>query len=71
LVNQFLEAAKVRQGRLEIGDLFGGDVAGNIFSPLVTLVVVVGALGPLANDADRTPIHALDLGDLVKDGFGS
>jgi hypothetical protein len=71
LLDEFLKAPKVLNGRLEIGHLFGGDIAGNIPAVLVTLVVVVRALGPLADDTDSAPVHALDLGELLEDGFRS
>jgi hypothetical protein len=66
-----LEAAVAFDGLLEIGDLFPGNIAGNIPAVFVALVVVIGPGGALANNADAPPVHALNQGDVFKDGFYS
>ena len=70
LLDQFLEAAIVLDGLLEIAELFGRNVSRHIPAVFVALVVMVRPLGPLPDDADGASIHALDLGDLLQDGFG-
>jgi hypothetical protein len=61
----------VFQVLLEFRDLFGGNVTRDVPAVFVTLMIVVRPLRSLAYDADDTLIHALDLGDLLQDGFGS
>ena len=70
LLDQLLEAPVVRNGRLEVGHLLRGNIAGNIPAILVALVVVVRPLRALADDADGAAVHALDLGDSLEDRFG-
>src|ERR1035437_2109977 len=60
-----------RDGFLEIGHLFPGNIAGNIPAVFVTLVIVIGPLRALADDAEHSSIQALDLGDVIEDRSGS
>jgi len=65
------EALVARDGLLDLGHLFPWQIARNIPAVFVTLVIVISALGTLADHADGSPVHALDLGDVMKDRFGS
>ena len=59
------------EGGLQIGHSVGGHVARDVAAVFVALVVVVGAVGSLAHDAEGAAFHALDLGQGLEDGFGS
>ena len=66
-----MEAAIALDGLLEIVDLFPRNIAGNIPAVFVALVVKVRAFRALANNAEAASVDALNLGDALKDGFGS
>ena len=74
LRHQFLDVTIALDGRVEVGHLFGGHVAGNIAASLIALVIIVRPLRALAKHTDGTPIQMLDLGDGVEErlrgGFG-
>jgi hypothetical protein len=63
LLHELLEAVESLDGRLEFTHLFSGDIAGDIPAVFITLVVVVGPLGTLADDAEGSPIKGLEGGD--------
>lgn len=71
LRRQFLKAVVARDGLLELGDLLAGHIAGNIAAIFIALVIVVGAVGTLADHADAPAVHVLNLREVVEDGFGS
>ena len=71
LRHQFLDLTIALDGRLEVGYLFGGHVAGNIAAAFITLVIIVGPLRALAKHTDGTAIQTLDLGDVVEERLGS
>jgi hypothetical protein len=71
LFHQFLEAMVGRDGFLELGDLFPGNIVGNIPAVFVTLVIAIVPLRALADDAEGSSVQALDLGELAEYGLGS
>jgi hypothetical protein len=58
---------EIGNGFLKFGHLLAGNIARNVPTILVTLVVVIRPLGPLAKNTDGSPVQALDLGDVLKD----
>ena len=70
LVGQLAILGIASQGFLEFGHLFRRHIAGNVAAIFVTLVVVIGALGALAQDADGAAFHAGDLGDELDQRVG-
>src|SRR5271165_2938564 len=54
-------------GRLQLGHLLRRHIAGDIAPVLIALMVVVGALRALADDADGAALRLLDLGDVMED----
>src|SRR5271165_6695829 len=54
-------------GRLQLGHLLRRHIAGDIAPVLIALMVVVGALRALADDADGAALQLLDLGDVMED----
>lgn len=70
MLDQLLEALVVSEGGLEFGHLLGGHIAGHVAPVFVALVIVVGAVGALAQDADGTAVQALDLRQVPEEGFG-
>lgn len=71
LLHQLLETVVALDGLLNLGDLFQGDIAGNIFAVFIALVIVVRPLRALANDAQGAAFEALDLSDVLENRFGS
>jgi len=67
LFHELLEAVESVDGLLELGHLFSGDIAGDIPALLIALVIVVGPLGALADDAEGSPVKGLDGGDFPED----
>jgi hypothetical protein len=67
LLRQLLKSAVALDGLLEIGDLFPGNIARNIPAVFIALVVVIGAVGALADNTDAPSVHALNLRDVLKD----
>ena len=70
LLDQLLEALVVGNGGLQFLHLFGRHLAGNIPTVFVALMIVVRAGGALADDADGAPVQALNLSQVLEDGFG-
>ena len=70
LFTEELEAVKIFNGLLDLWRLSMRNVAGDVLAVFVTLVVVVRPLGSLPDNVERPPFHALDLGNLLKDGVG-
>ena len=54
-------------GGLQLGHLLRGHIAGDIAPVLITLMVVVGALRALPDDADGAALQLLDLGDVMEE----
>ncbi len=54
-------------GFLEVGHLFGRHVSGDIAAIFIALMVVIGALRPLAKHTDSAAIQPLDLCDFVEE----
>ena len=71
LLHELPEAVESLDGRLEFSHLFGGDIAGDIATVFIALVVVVGPRGALADDAEGSPIEGMEGGDFPEDGLGS
>jgi len=70
LLHQLLETPVTFDGLLQFLDLLSGNVTGDVPAVFVTLMIVICPVGAPAYDADGALVHALDLGDLLKDGFG-
>ena len=60
LLDQLLEALVVGNGGLEFGHLVGRHIAGDIAAVFVALMIVVRAVGALAEDADGAAVEALE-----------
>ena len=58
-------------GCFEIGELISGNIPGNVLTLFVALVIVVRSFGTVADHADRTALHLLNLGDGLEERFGS
>ena len=71
VLDQLLEALVVGEGALEFGHLFGRDIAGDISTVFVALVIVVRAGWALADNADGTSVQGLNLSQFLEDRFGS
>ena len=54
-------------GGLEGGDFIAGDITGGVLAVFPDLVIVVGTLGALAQNADFAPLHGLDWGHLTQE----
>lgn len=57
-------------GLLQGGNLILGNVVRDVLTIFPGLVIVVRALGSLAEDAELTSLHVLDLSDLLQERLG-
>jgi hypothetical protein len=71
LFHQVLELLISGNSLLERRDLVLRDVTRNIPTLFPGLVIVVGALGSRAQDAELAPFHVLDLSDLLQEQLRS
>ncbi len=71
LADQLLKLLKVGRVLTEHLNLIRGNIAGEGLALFPALEIVIGAVRTLANDAEFARLHALDLGDLLKDFSGS
>jgi hypothetical protein len=67
LVSQILELLKSGDGLLEGRNLMLRNIPGDVLSVFPSLVVVVGALRSLPQNAKFAALHVLDLGDLLQE----
>jgi hypothetical protein len=66
-----LELFITGDGFLKGGNLISGDVTRDVLPIFPGLVVVVGAIWALPEDAELAPFHVLDLGDLLEEDLRS
>ena len=71
MFHQVLELLISGNSLLERRDLVLRDVTRNIPTLFPGLVIVVGALGSRAQDAELAPFHVLDLSDLLQEQLRS
>jgi hypothetical protein len=69
LLHQLLKTPIAFDGLLQLGHLFGRNIARDVPALFITLMVVIGAVRSLAYDTESPIVHALDLGDLLEKRF--
>ena len=69
LLDQGLKLLVASDGFAQGGDLILWDITRDVFAVFPSLVVVVGAVGALAEDAERAAFQVLELADLVQEGL--
>ena len=67
LRHQFLDPMVARDGGLELGHLFRGDITRHIAAVFIALVIIIGPLRTLAQHADGAAIQLLDLSNVVQE----
>ena len=67
LLGELLVLLVALDGLLNLGDFVLGKVAALVFPVFPRIEIVVGAVGPLADDAQATMFHALNLEDLFQE----
>ena len=70
LTNQLLELLIVAGVLGQHLDLIGSNITGTSLALFTALEIVIGAIWALANDTEFARLHALDLGNLLKDLSG-
>ena len=69
LLRELLVLVVALNGLFDLGDFVLRQVTALIFSVFPRVKIVVGAVGPLANDGEGAMLHALDLEDLFEKGL--